>query len=96
MRPKSAKCLYDFEATEDNELSFVAGDVIVVTNNTDPNWWCGSDQGGKEVCGLCPCCVCTWSSHGVRKGASKIPIAVIPHVLIWCSVCDGVRCVMLA
>eukprot|EP00041_Stephanoeca_diplocostata_P011337 m.186884 g.186884 ORF g.186884 m.186884 type:complete len:673 (+) comp18494_c0_seq1:130-2148(+) len=48
MRPKSAKCLYDFEATEDNELSFAAGDVIVVTNNTDPNWWYGSDQRGNE------------------------------------------------
>eukprot|EP00035_Acanthoeca_spectabilis_P040212 m.68084 g.68084 ORF g.68084 m.68084 type:complete len:601 (-) comp9900_c0_seq2:4260-6062(-) len=45
---RSAKCLYDFEATEDNELSFQAGDIVVVTNDTDPNWWCGSSQSGSD------------------------------------------------
>jgi len=48
VQARSARCLYDFEATEDNELSFMAADVIIVTDHSDDNWWSGHDQHGRQ------------------------------------------------
>jgi len=47
-RPRPAKCLYTFEGTEDGELSFSAGDIVVITNKSDDNWWKGSNAAGTE------------------------------------------------
>jgi len=37
--PQLGRALYDFDATEDNELSFKVGDVLTILNQDDSGWW---------------------------------------------------------
>jgi len=39
--------LYDYEATEDNELSFVKGDKITEIGPASEDWWQGKDKQGN-------------------------------------------------
>lgn len=41
---KLYQAAYDFQAEDDTELSMKKGDVIRVTETTDPNWWAGMYQ----------------------------------------------------
>lgn len=43
------KALYNFEAEDEDELSFKAGDVFRVVFAKDPEWWSGVNDGRCSV-----------------------------------------------
>ncbi|XJO77043.1 hypothetical protein BDV3_001684 [Batrachochytrium dendrobatidis] len=41
--------LYDYNATEADELSFKVGEIVVITSKDDPGWWTGTLNGRKGL-----------------------------------------------
>ncbi|KAI9202468.1 P-loop containing nucleoside triphosphate hydrolase protein [Polychytrium aggregatum] len=45
----TCRALYDYDATEADELSFKAGDTITIINSDDPGWWTGNLNGKRGL-----------------------------------------------
>ncbi|XP_042574415.1 arf-GAP with SH3 domain, ANK repeat and PH domain-containing protein 1-like isoform X4 [Cyprinus carpio] len=51
---KRVKTIYDCQADNDDELTFVEGEVIIVTGEEDQEWWIGHIEGEPERKGVFP------------------------------------------
>uniref|UniRef100_A0A674CAR3 ArfGAP with SH3 domain, ankyrin repeat and PH domain 1 n=1 Tax=Salmo trutta TaxID=8032 RepID=A0A674CAR3_SALTR len=53
-KSRRVKTIYDCQADNDDELTFVEGEVIIVTGEEDGEWWIGHIEGHPERKGVFP------------------------------------------
>ncbi|XP_066579541.1 arf-GAP with SH3 domain, ANK repeat and PH domain-containing protein 1 isoform X3 [Amia ocellicauda] len=53
-KARRVKTIYDCQADNDDELTFVEGEVIIVTGEEDQEWWIGHIEGQPERKGVFP------------------------------------------
>uniref|UniRef100_A0A8C5MF89 ArfGAP with SH3 domain, ankyrin repeat and PH domain 1 n=1 Tax=Leptobrachium leishanense TaxID=445787 RepID=A0A8C5MF89_9ANUR len=51
---KRVKTIYDCQADNDDELTFVEGEIIIVTGEEDQEWWIGHVEGHPDRKGVFP------------------------------------------
>ncbi|XP_015417105.1 PREDICTED: arf-GAP with SH3 domain, ANK repeat and PH domain-containing protein 1 isoform X2 [Myotis davidii] len=51
---RRVKTIYDCQADNDDELTFIEGEVIIVTGEEDQEWWIGHIEGEPERKGVFP------------------------------------------
>ncbi|XP_050796611.1 arf-GAP with SH3 domain, ANK repeat and PH domain-containing protein 1 isoform X5 [Gopherus flavomarginatus] len=51
---RRVKTIYDCQADNDDELTFVEGEIIIVTGEEDQEWWIGHVEGQPERKGVFP------------------------------------------
>ncbi|KAL0966712.1 hypothetical protein UPYG_G00299110 [Umbra pygmaea] len=53
-KTRRVRTIYDCQADNDDELTFMEGEVIIVTGEEDPEWWIGHIEGHPERKGVFP------------------------------------------
>ncbi|KAM3860580.1 arf-GAP with SH3 domain, ANK repeat and PH domain-containing protein 1 isoform 4-T4 [Diretmus argenteus] len=53
-KARRVKTIYDCQADNDDELTFIEGEVIIVTGEEDQEWWIGHIEGHPERKGVFP------------------------------------------
>merc|ERR1711969_53536 len=75
-----AKATFDYEAEDESNITIAVGDVLVVTDKSDSDWWEGYVEGNPETVGYFPSsfveAMASGSGIGIGTGAGAAPGSV--------------------
>lgn len=52
--PVKARAIYDFEPSNEEEIAVTEGEVLIILDKSDPDWWSASRIGDHDKVGLVP------------------------------------------